>query len=118
VRRLVSLEDYLKLVGEAEAVLVEFFSEANPLSRYYSRIVEELGERLGPRVVVVRIDVDEAPEIAEYEGVEELPYVKLYYKGKPVWSQEGCFGKYSMDIVAARRGIRQVFRSKGIPLRI
>ncbi len=118
MHRLASLDEYLSTLRQAEFVLVEFYSENNPISRYYSKIVEELGERLGPRVLKIRVDVDEAPSIAEHEGVEQLPYIKLYYKGKAIWSQEGCFGQYSMDILAARRGMREVFKSMGLPLRI
>ncbi len=113
-----SIDEYEAIVRSSELVLVEFYSASNPLSRYFSRIVEDLAERLGPRAVLVRVDVDESPQIAEHEEVEELPYVKLYYRGRLVWSQEGCFGNYSADILAARKGIRQVFRAMGVPLRI
>ncbi len=117
MRLVISMDEYRRIVKQGELVLVEFYSDSDPLSRYFSRIMEDIAGRLGPRAVYIRVNVDMSPDIAESEGVERVPAALLYYRGSNVWSQEGCLQNYSKDIYVIRQGIKDSLRRLNVHLR-
>lgn len=75
-------EDYKKLVAQG-TVLVDFFATWCGPCRMLAPELEKLCER-NPNIDVVKVDVDEYPEIAADFNVSSIPFMVLYKDGKPV----------------------------------
>ena len=70
-------------------VLVDFWAEWCAPCRMMSPIVDELGEELGDRLKVVKLDADANPQTAMQYGVVAIPTFNLYKGGEVVASIVG-----------------------------
>lgn len=79
IKTLAELDEELK----GEKVLVDFFATwCGPCNRL-TPIIEKVSEE-HPEVTVIKIDVDEAPEVAEKYGVRSIPTLLYVEKGKTI----------------------------------
>ncbi|WP_437227014.1 thioredoxin family protein [Planctomicrobium sp. SH661] len=70
-------------------VLVKFGADWCPPCRHMEGVLDRAEGRLAGKVKIVRIDVDEKPEIAQHYGVSGIPRVMLFQDGKVVASHGG-----------------------------
>lgn len=74
-------------------VLVDFWAEwCNPC-RMMAPTVDTIGEELKDKIKVAKINIDEAPEIAEQYGVMSIPTFKLFKNGQETASTVGVQDK-------------------------
>ncbi len=111
-------EEYKKIISSSELVLVDFYSDSNPESRYFSMVLEDFAWRFRKHIKLIRVDMDEAKEIVEMERVESTPKVRLYLNGQCVFEQDGCFMDYEKDMIVLRRSIRSVLKKYGLSYKI
>ncbi|WP_276354458.1 thioredoxin family protein [Cohnella caldifontis] len=64
--------------------LVEFGARWCPPCKALHPILEELSERYGERLAVIRVDCDDSPETAGQYGVMSMPTVIVFHDGQPV----------------------------------
>ena len=65
-------------------VLVDFWAEWCGPCRMISPIVERVGRDLTGRLKVVKLDVDNAPEVATRHGAQSIPLLVLFRGGDEV----------------------------------
>jgi len=70
-------------------VLVDFFAEWCPPCKMLSPILERLEKEYEKKIIFAKVNVDEAPMIAQKFGINPIPTVILLKKGKPVGSFVG-----------------------------
>lgn len=75
-------------IHSAEWVLVDFYAEWCGPCKKLEPELEALKDS-HPAVKVVRIDVDQHPELAEKMGISQIPFMQLYRKGAVTWSNTG-----------------------------
>lgn len=86
-------EEYTKLVTEDGYVLVDFSAVWCGPCKKLAPIVSEIEQEYKGKVKVVRIDVDENPEISQALQVSSIPLLHLYKKGQLVWENVGLTEK-------------------------
>ena len=75
-------------------VLVDFFATWCGPCKMLSPILEEIDERgEAGDLLIVKVDVDEAGEIAAKYGIQSIPTLILFENGKAVKSQLGYMPK-------------------------
>ncbi len=86
----VSEEDFQRTVREAEVpVLVDFFAEWCGPCKMVAPLVDEIaGEKQG-RMLVAKVDTDEAPTLAEKLGIRGVPTLILFEDGEEVERSAG-----------------------------
>jgi thioredoxin 1 len=74
-------QEVLKAEGP---VLVDFWAAWCAPCRMLTPTIEKLAEEYAGRVAVRKLDVDRAPDIAAQYGVQSIPTVIVFHKGREV----------------------------------
>lgn len=77
------------LSGSDVPVLVDFYAIWCGPCQIMTPILEEVNNQLKGRLQVVKIDTDKYPQLASQYGIEALPTLVLFNKGKSVDRIEG-----------------------------
>ncbi|MGQ9662869.1 MAG: thioredoxin [Kiritimatiellia bacterium] len=78
----VSKENWQNEVIESKVpVLVDFWAEWCPPCRALAPILEELAQELGDKIKIVKVNVDDSPELAAQFGIRAIPTLLLFQNG-------------------------------------
>lgn len=79
--------------GSTTPVIVDFWAEWCSPCRMLTPILEDVAKELGDKVLVVKVNIDEEPELAQANDVMSIPTVKIYKGGEDVKTQIGVQAK-------------------------
>lgn len=82
-------ETFQEVIQNHKIVLVDFWAEWCPPCRVLSPVLEELDAQTGDDVTIVKVNVDESPELSERFGIMSIPTMKLFREGQEVKSLVG-----------------------------
>lgn len=71
-------------------VLVDFWAEWCGPCKLIAPVLDELASELGSKIKIVKLDVDENPDIARQHNVLGIPMLVMFKGGKPVDSITGA----------------------------
>jgi thioredoxin 1 len=77
------------VVKSSRPVLVKFGAEWCPPCREMEPVLDDLSSQMSSQVKVIRVDVDEMPELASHYGVSSIPRLILFKNGKVVADRKG-----------------------------
>ncbi len=90
-----SLEQFKKETAEGK-VLVDFYATWCGPCKMLAPIVEEVANA-HPEIKVLRIDVDEVPEVAGLFGIQSIPTLIRFEDGKAVDTKLGYMPKANVE---------------------
>ena len=70
-------------------VVVEFFAEWNKPEKLMEPVMKEVYEKAGERATVLRVNIDEEPELSKQYGVYTVPSIMIFKEGNVVWQKNG-----------------------------
>ncbi|MCX8185597.1 MAG: hypothetical protein N3G48_00575 [Sulfolobales archaeon] len=114
-----NVEEFRKLVSINEIVLVGFIGRDYATKRYMINLFQKLESRVGHLVNFALFDIDNLPSnttFKEDEGINTLPLIRLYLKGKNVLEQEDCFKDMQTDYYVLKLSMRNTLQQYGIKL--
>ena len=82
-----------KVLKANKPVLVDFFAVWCGPCRQMLPIVEELSDELAGKVDVYKLDVDEAPKMAEKYEIQSIPHLIIFKDGKVQAQHNGACAK-------------------------
>jgi len=88
-----SMEDFNKLLKFDGKVLVDFSAVWCGPCKKLAPIVAEIEQEYKGKVKVIRIDVDENPELATALNISSIPLLHLYQNQELVWQNVGLVEK-------------------------
>ncbi|MEM1600810.1 MAG: hypothetical protein QW339_02410 [Sulfolobales archaeon] len=120
MRILHDVDEFRRIITVNDIVLVGFVGRDLTTRNYMVNLLQKLESRVGHLVDFILFDVDKASNATfkDDEGINTLPLIRLYFKGKNVLEQEDCFRdivdyyvlKVSMKSILQEHGIRLTFR--------
>lgn len=82
-------EQFNEIINSGQLVLVDFFATwCVPCQRMHP-ILEELKEKHGDALRILKIDVEKNESFATQHRVQAVPTLMLFRNGEPVWRQSG-----------------------------
>jgi thioredoxin len=83
-----SLNDYRQKINNENYVLVDFYANWCVPCKQLTPILEKIKNEKN-QVQLLRINVDQNPNLTKTLKISALPAIKLYKKGKLIWAKEG-----------------------------
>jgi thioredoxin 1 len=80
---------FYHIVKSTTPVLVDFYADWCIPCRLMSPILKEIKERYKTKVRIIKVNVDNHPDIANTCQVQNIPAVVLFHDGKIRWSGIG-----------------------------
>ncbi|MEM0453522.1 MAG: hypothetical protein QXO98_02560 [Sulfolobales archaeon] len=114
-----SVEEFKKTVSINEIVMVGFVGRDFSTRNYMISLFQKLESRLGHLIDFALFNVDDVPSEAmfrESEGINTLPLIRLYFRGRNVLEQEDCFKDVQVDYYVLKSSMRNILQQYGIRL--
>lgn len=81
------------LVNDNKPVIVDFHALWCAPCKAQSPVLKEMAEELGDRIKIIKVDVDQNPEIASRYQVQSVPTLMIFKEGKLKYRQVGVHSK-------------------------
>ena len=94
---IITEQNFDEIANGEKRVLVDFFATWCGPCRMLAPIIEEIANERADALVVGKVDVDEAPELASRFGVSSIPTVVLLEKGEEIDRFVGYRPKEAVD---------------------
>ncbi len=82
-------DTFSDLINGDKPVLVDFFAEWCGPCKMMKPVLEQLKQKVGASVTIIKVDVDKSPRAAAAYGIQGVPTLILFKKGNIVWRQSG-----------------------------
>lgn len=89
-QQITAAEFQAKVLDATEPVLVDFFATWCGPCRMMAPVIDEIAAEKAGVVSVYKIDVDEAPSIAQQYGIMSIPTFMVFKGGKPAAQMLGA----------------------------
>lgn len=74
-------------------VLVDFWAEWCGPCRMITPILEEVSKEIGEKIKIVKINIDQNPEVPAQFGVRSIPTLTLFKEGQAISTKVGVLPK-------------------------
>ena len=91
------MNNFEQLISGDKPVLVDFFATWCGPCKMMHPILEELKQSIGDRATIIKIDVDEAQDVAVQYGVRAVPTLAIFKKGELVWREAGVHSAQQLN---------------------
>ncbi len=82
-------ESFGELIRGNTPVLVDFTATWCGPCKMMKPVLEQLHQRMGDKVRIIKIDIDQSPAAAQAYNVQSVPTLLLFQQGKQLWRQSG-----------------------------
>jgi thioredoxin 1 len=90
------MSEFSQLIQGPTPVLVDFFATWCGPCKMMSPILEQVKNKVGDQVKIVKVDVDKNPAIAQQLKVRGVPTLVLFRQGSLLWRQSGVVSEQQL----------------------
>ncbi len=84
------METFNDVISGDRLVLVDFFATWCGPCKAMHPVLEQLKERLGDQVRIIKVDIDKHQDTAMQYAVQAVPTLMLFRQGQQLWRQSGA----------------------------
>ncbi len=90
-------KQFQEMMASGETVLVDFWAPWCTYCRRISAAYDKVAQQNEGKLQVVKVNIDEEPNLAQGEGIEVIPTLVLYRGGQPIGSVVAPESKAAID---------------------
>jgi thioredoxin 1 len=81
------------IINDKRPIIVDFHAEWCGPCKVQSPILKEVASELGEKIRVIKIDVDQNPQLATRYQIQGVPTLMVFKKGAILYKQSGVHSK-------------------------
>ena len=97
ILEILSKEEFNQALKNNKLVLVDFYATWCGPCKMQSPILHEFKEEVGDKVVIIKLDVDQTPDIAREFGILSIPTLLLFKDAQVVEKTVGLTAKAQLS---------------------
>ena len=90
-------ESFGEIIRGTTPVLVDFTAQWCGPCRMMKPILEQLHQRMGEKLRIIKIDIDQSPAAAQAFNVSSVPTLILFQEGRQKWRQSGVIQAAALE---------------------
>lgn len=102
MRLIESMATFAQIIKEKELLLVDFSAEWCGPCKMMPAILQEVKKKIGNEITIIKMDVDRNPQTARQYGIQSVPTLILFQKGKVLWRQSGIIQADKLELLLRR----------------
>lgn len=83
------MSDFTEIIKEKKPTLVDFFATWCGPCKMQGPILEQVKQRLGDAVNIIKIDIDRSQALAQQYRIQSVPTLMMFKEGELVWRASG-----------------------------
>ena len=90
-------ETFGEIIEGDRLVLLDFTAEWCGPCKLMKPVLEELRQRMGDKIRVLKIDIDKSPVVSEAFDIHSVPTLMLIQKRNILWRQSGVIQAHQLE---------------------
>ncbi|MBI1836633.1 MAG: thioredoxin [Flavobacteriia bacterium] len=86
-------KQFQELINSDKIILIDYYAEWCTPCKKIKPFLDEIALEMKDKVIVIRIDIDKNPMIAETQKIESIPLLQVYKNKEITWSNIGFVEK-------------------------
>ena len=91
------MQNFNELINSEQPVLVDFYATWCGPCKALSPILEQLKEQYNNQIQILKIDVDENPELPSKYDIRSIPTLMTFKNGEILQTMKGFTGKAKIE---------------------
>lgn len=93
------MASFNELINQKIPVLVDFKADWCGPCKMMTPILKQVKQNFKDQIKIIKIDIDQSPNVAQKFAVKGVPTLILFKKGKSVWRQSGVIQAHEINTI-------------------